>query len=279
MAVSMQRELLMCLLGFGGDMFAAVPYLPEHHSCRWRRPRFALHDAALQSLEREVLASLLPIASAHAAVAEFVQEHGLFAPSLYLAALSDELDHELQAYRDAVLQTERELEVHPAMPFVHVRERMLVFEPLLRSMVDTVASIMNEKLLGGALLNRLHAAAQSGVPVVRESMLRIMQRCHQVLFNHLIAWAVFGVLPQGAAAAEFFIVAEGEGKAGGGRKDVVPPVAVDTPAVIGGVTVIGADSTHRSKPSTDAEAGRGSAGSASRAGVGADVDASSTLSR
>lgn len=147
--------------------------------------------------------SLLPTASSFAALCEFTATPST---SLYLSAMNEGLEEELGRYREALVVVEGELADCPQLPLTHLRHRVAQFTPVLHSVLGVVAEVERVGLRGGPLLNCLHAAAQSGFPAVRATFEALLHRCHLVLFNQLIAWTVYGLLPEGSA--EFFIAAE-----------------------------------------------------------------------
>ncbi len=184
--------------------------------------------------------------------------------SLYQTALREELDRQLEGYRRALVRVEAEVAAFPRLPLTHLRARLLHFAPVFDAVLAVVVDVTGGGLVGGRLLNRLHAAAQSGFPSVQvcgggggggagrcvcgrgrevggclrlprfpsscpsctpahpscwwpcphgcplllaqATFQALLHRCHEVLFNQLIAWTVYGLLPEGSD--EFFIAAD-----------------------------------------------------------------------
>jgi hypothetical protein len=202
----MQRELLLCLAGHGGDSFARLSPIRDGAGSYWRAPRFAMNESTASTLDasdRAAVRALLPTASTYTALCEFASTPST---SLYVTALSEELVEQLGRYREVLVLVESELGDCPRLPVTHIRQRLSHFPPILDSVLGLVVEVEESRLSGGSLLNRLHAAAQSGFPGVRDIFEALLHRCHQVLFNQIISWTVYGLLPEGSS--EFFIEAE-----------------------------------------------------------------------
>ena len=210
----MRRELLLALLGHGGDVFVKLETAPgasgaeAHASDSFTRPRFELNAAAgcVDACEAGALRSLLPLASLYCALHEFVETRLTNRTSLYVAALCDAVSSELALYRAAVVAVEQDLIRDDKLPLVGIRERLMPFHHVFRALVAAIADVADSKLVGGQLLDRLFTGSLSGSPTIRSTFERLLARCHQVFYNQLISWVVYGRLPVGAP--EFFVAAE-----------------------------------------------------------------------
>lgn len=203
---ALRRELLLCLLGHGGDIFfkldvkmsepagAAPPPVDPYSTTR-----FELHQGVVaDACELAGVRTLLPLASCYCGLDEFSRLRWGGTDSLYRSALCEAVAGELAAYRAAVVAVEEDLLRDPHLPLVYVREKLLPFEPVFASVLAAVREVVEGGLVGGPLLARLHAGCLHGSPAVQQCFDRLLHRCHQVLYNQLVCWVVYGRLPPGS---------------------------------------------------------------------------------
>lgn len=207
---TLRRELLMCLLGYGGDIFSKLEMASGTNGVEaagresFSRRRFEMNATkGIDTCEAGCLQALLPLASQHCALQEFVDTQRGARASLYLAALCEGVDGELAGYRDLLVSLEQELLRDPLLPLAFLREKLLPYEHVFSAMAGTVGEVVGRRLMGGPLCEALYAGAANGAPAVRACFERLLHQCHQVFYNQLITWAVYARVPVGGG--EFFI--------------------------------------------------------------------------
>ncbi|XP_021763193.1 gamma-tubulin complex component 4-like [Chenopodium quinoa] len=126
--------------------------------------------------------------------------------SVYRRAIANAIVEILSVYRSAVLQIEQKL-LADALPILAtVTQGLNKFFVLLPPLYELILEIERDDVRGGKLLNLLHKRCHCGVPELQTCLQRLLWHGHQVLFNQLASWMVYGILqdPYG----EFFIKSE-----------------------------------------------------------------------
>ncbi|OMO81948.1 Spc97/Spc98 [Corchorus olitorius] len=124
-------------------------------------------------------------------------------PSVYRRAIANGLVEILSLYRSAVLQIEQKL-LSETMPILAtVTQGLNKFFVILPPLYDLILEIERDDIRGGQLLNLLHKRCHCGVPELQACIQRLLWHGHQVLYNQLASWMVYGILQD--QHGEFFI--------------------------------------------------------------------------
>lgn len=126
--------------------------------------------------------------------------------SVYRRAIANAIVEILSVYRSAVLQIEQKLLADPLPILATVTQGLNKFFVLLPPLYELILEIERDDVRGGKLLNLLHKRCHCGVPELQTCLQRLLWHGHQVMFNQLASWVVYGILqdPYG----EFFIRSE-----------------------------------------------------------------------
>ncbi|KNA21461.1 hypothetical protein SOVF_042960 [Spinacia oleracea] len=126
--------------------------------------------------------------------------------SVYRRAIANAIVEILSVYRSAVLQIEQKLLADPLPILATVTQGLNKFFVLLPPLYELILEIERDDVRGGKLLNLLHKRCHCGVPELQTCLQRLLWHGHQVMFNQLASWTVYGILqdPYG----EFFIKCE-----------------------------------------------------------------------
>ena len=123
--------------------------------------------------------------------------------SAYRRAIANGIAEILSVYRSAVLQVEQNLLSDPLPILATVTHGLNKFEVLLPPLYELVMEIEQKDIKGGQLLNLLHKRCHCGVPELQSCIQRLLWHGHQVMFNQLTSWMVYGILQD--QYHEFFI--------------------------------------------------------------------------
>ncbi|KAL4308752.1 hypothetical protein GQ457_01G053870 [Hibiscus cannabinus] len=129
--------------------------------------------------------------------------HETESPSVYRRAIGNGLVEVLSVYRSAVLQIEQKLLSETMPVLATVTQGLNKFFVILPPLYELVLEIERHDLRGGKLLNLLHKRFHCGVPELQACIQRLLWHGHQVLYNQLASWMVYGVLQD--QHGEFFI--------------------------------------------------------------------------
>ncbi|KAK6940492.1 Gamma tubulin complex component protein, N-terminal [Dillenia turbinata] len=123
--------------------------------------------------------------------------------SAYRRAIANGIVEVLSLYRSAVLQIEQKLLAESVPILTTVTHGLNKFFVLLPPLYELILEIERDDIRGGQLLNLLHKRCHCGVPELQTCIQRLLWHGHQVLYNQLASWMVYGILqdPHG----EFFI--------------------------------------------------------------------------
>ncbi|KAG4917296.1 hypothetical protein JHK87_054853 [Glycine soja] len=123
--------------------------------------------------------------------------------SVYRRALANGIVEILSVYRSAVLHIEQKL-LSENMPILAtVTQGLNKFLCLLPPLYELILEIEHDDIRGGQLLNLLHKRCHCGVPELQTCMQRLLWHGHQVMYNQLASWIVYGILQD--QYGEFFI--------------------------------------------------------------------------
>ncbi|XP_031261658.1 gamma-tubulin complex component 4-like [Pistacia vera] len=124
-------------------------------------------------------------------------------PSVYRRAIANGIVEILSVYRSAVLHIEQRL-LSDTMPILAtVTQGLNKFFVLLPPLYELVLEIERDDICGGQLLNLLHKRCHCGVPELQACIQRLLWHGHQVMYNQLASWMVYGILQD--QHGEFFI--------------------------------------------------------------------------
>ncbi|XP_039048142.1 gamma-tubulin complex component 4-like [Hibiscus syriacus] len=129
--------------------------------------------------------------------------HGTENPSVYRRAIANGLVEVLSVYKSAVLQIEQKLLSETMPVLATVSQGINKFFVILPPLYELVLEIERDDLRGGKLLSLLHKRFHCGVPELQACVQRLLWHGHQVLYNQLASWMVYGVLQD--QQGEFFI--------------------------------------------------------------------------
>ncbi|KAI3449470.1 hypothetical protein Pfo_006135 [Paulownia fortunei] len=124
-------------------------------------------------------------------------------PSVYRRAVANGIVEVLSVYRSAVLQIEQKL-LSDSLPILAtVTQGLNKFFVLLPPLYELILEIERDNIYGGRLLNLLHKRCHCGVPELQTCIQRLLWHGHQVMYNQLTSWMVYGILHD--QYGEFFV--------------------------------------------------------------------------
>ncbi|KAL2227778.1 gamma-tubulin complex component 4 [Sesamum indicum] len=124
-------------------------------------------------------------------------------PSVYRRALANGIVEVLSLYRSSVLHIEQKL-LSDSLPILAtVTQGLNKFFVLLPPLYELILEIEHDNICGGRLLNLLHKRCHCGVPELQTCIQRLLWHGHQVMYNQLASWMVYGILHD--QYGEFFV--------------------------------------------------------------------------
>uniref|UniRef100_A0A2P2LNP9 Gamma-tubulin complex component n=1 Tax=Rhizophora mucronata TaxID=61149 RepID=A0A2P2LNP9_RHIMU len=124
-------------------------------------------------------------------------------PSVYRRAIANGIVEILSIYRSAVLHIEQNLLSESVPILATVTHGLNKFFVLLPPLYELVLEIERDDIRGGQLLNLLHKRLHCGVPQLQTCIQRLLWHGHQVMYNQLASWMLYGILQD--QHCEFFI--------------------------------------------------------------------------
>ncbi|KAI3506639.1 hypothetical protein L1887_21199 [Cichorium endivia] len=123
--------------------------------------------------------------------------------SVYRRAIANGIAEILSIYRSAVLHIEQKL-LSDSLPILAtvtqgLNKFLFFFPPLY----ELILEIERDGIYGGKLLNLLYKRSHCGVPELQTCLQRLLWHGHQVMYNQLTYWMVYGILHD--QYGEFFI--------------------------------------------------------------------------
>ncbi|KAK1291996.1 hypothetical protein QJS10_CPB17g01279 [Acorus calamus] len=229
----MLHELLLCLLGYTGDLIIDVGQHPEPVqpavfedddtpltiACPFKiAPDISFIDPS----ERSAIERLVPLGFYYRELSRFATESrdlswisprwksqdpllkgGAKRPSVYRRAIANGVVEVLSVYRSAVLQVEQKLLSDPLPILATVTRGLHKFDLLLLPLYELIMEVEREDIRGGQLLSLLHKRCHCGLPELQTCIQRLLWHGHQVMYNQLASWMVYGILQD--QYGEFFI--------------------------------------------------------------------------
>ncbi|XP_073287259.1 gamma-tubulin complex component 4 homolog, partial [Primulina huaijiensis] len=124
-------------------------------------------------------------------------------PSVYRRAIANGIVEVLSVYRSAVLLIEQKM-LSDSLPILAtVTQGLNKFLILLPPLYGLILEIERDNICGGKLLNLLHKRCHCGVPELQTCIQRLLWHGHQVMYNQLASWMVYGILHD--QYGEFFV--------------------------------------------------------------------------
>ncbi|XP_060567272.1 gamma-tubulin complex component 4-like [Ruditapes philippinarum] len=130
-----------------------------------------------------------------------VKQEGL--AGLYLKAFCSGLDKVLGSYRANILELETNLMKDPHLSVSHLVCQLQQYQLLLPALVSVVEQVTSHKAHGCYILDIIHRHSETGHPLVKDVLTRVLHVCHGVLFKHLCSWLLYGYVYD--PYKEFFI--------------------------------------------------------------------------
>ncbi|KAL4572123.1 hypothetical protein LXL04_018892 [Taraxacum kok-saghyz] len=123
--------------------------------------------------------------------------------SVYRRAIANGITEILSVYRSAILHMEQKLLSDHLPILATVTQGLNKFFVLLPPLYELIQEIERDGICGGKLLNLLHKRCHCGVPELQTCIQRLLWHGHQVMYNQLTSWVVYGILHD--QYGEFFI--------------------------------------------------------------------------
>ncbi|KAK7344425.1 hypothetical protein VNO77_14001 [Canavalia gladiata] len=216
----MLHELLLALLGYTGDLIIdqrdqLTAETPISDECTFKlAPDISFIDPSDRELIERIIVlgfyyremerfsaksrNLSWIRSANVNPLEKREKH-----SVYRRALANGIVEILSVYRSAVLHIEQKL-LSETMPILAtVTQGLNKFFSILPPLYELILEIEHDDIRGGQLLNLLHQRCHCGVLELQTCIQRLLWHGHQVMYNQLASWMVYGILQD--QHGEFFI--------------------------------------------------------------------------
>ncbi|XP_060178637.1 gamma-tubulin complex component 4 [Lycium barbarum] len=226
----MLHELLLALLGYTGDLIIDIREQQEEEECGAhiplspdapisQQPTFKLAPdvSFIQPSERDVIERIITLGFYYRELDRFAAKcrnlswirssnespasrtsqllkGKTLKQSVYRRAIANGIVEVLSVYRSAVLHIEQKL-LSDSLPIVATLTQGLnKFFVLLPPLFELILEIERDNICGGKLLNLLHKRCHCGVPELQTCIQRLLWHGHQVMYNQLASWVVYGIL-------------------------------------------------------------------------------------
>ncbi|WOH01579.1 hypothetical protein DCAR_0520963 [Daucus carota subsp. sativus] len=228
----MLHELLLSLLGYTGDLIIDeredAALLSPDAPISQTKPTFKLASdlSFLQPSERDVIERIITLGFYYRELNRFATKSRnlswirstnqsplaltseLSKPktekqSVYRRAIANGVMEVLSIYKSAVLHIEQKLLSETLPILAAVTQGLNKFFVLLPPLYELILEIERDGICGGRLLNLLHKRCHCGVPELQACIQRLLWHGHQVMYNQLTSWMVYGILHD--QYGEFFI--------------------------------------------------------------------------
>ncbi|XP_057966554.1 gamma-tubulin complex component 4 homolog isoform X2 [Malania oleifera] len=231
----MLHELLLALLGYTGDLIIDErdhqnsigvrfsPDAPASDECPFK---LAPDLSFIQPSDRDAIEKIISLGFCYKELDRFatesrdlswirssddsplsrtfeLQQGKTQKSSVYRRGIANGIVEILSIYRSAVLHIEQKLLSDPVPLLATVTQGLNKFFILLPPLYDLILEIEHDDIRGGQLLNLLHKRCHCGVPELQTCIQRLLWHGHQVLYNQLASWMVYGILQD--QHGEFFI--------------------------------------------------------------------------
>ncbi|CAN4091406.1 unnamed protein product [Withania somnifera] len=217
----MLHELLLALLGYTGDLIidlreeqqsgAHIPLSADAPISHEPTFKLAPDVSFIQPTKRDVIERIITLGFYYRELDRFAAKSRnlswIRAPnesptsqvltskqSLYRRAIANGIVEVLSIYRSAVLLIEQKL-LSDSLPILATLTQGLnKFFVLLPPLFELILEIEHDNIYGGKLLNLLYKRCHCGVPELQTCIQRLLWHGHQVMYNQLASWAVYGIL-------------------------------------------------------------------------------------
>ncbi|XP_059625659.1 gamma-tubulin complex component 4 homolog [Cornus florida] len=231
----MLHELLLALLGYTGDLIiderehqrslGGIQLSPDAPISDERTFKLAPDISFIEPSERDVIERIITLGFYYRELDRFATKSrnlswirsgnesplsrtsellkGKKKHSVYRRAIANGIVEVLSVYRSAVLHIEQKL-LSDSMPILAtVTQGLNKFFVLLPPLYELILEIERDGICGGRLLNLLHKRCHCGVPELQTCIQRLLWHGHQVMYNQLASWMIYGILHD--QHEEFFI--------------------------------------------------------------------------
>uniref|UniRef100_A0A0L8I2S4 Gamma-tubulin complex component n=1 Tax=Octopus bimaculoides TaxID=37653 RepID=A0A0L8I2S4_OCTBM len=202
----MLHELLFALSGYPGNIF-----VDNGDKIQVQKGLPFLHSAEEKALNR-----LCQLATHFKMFKGFINKYSFcnFHPDsagsttgemhgIYLMFLCSGLNTLLEDYQNDILELEKSALADPHLPVSEVLLKLQHYELLFPALSSFLTELKQHEAHGCYILDRIHKASISGIPVVKQTFESLLSTCHGPLFKHLCAWMLYGKLMD--PYKEFFI--------------------------------------------------------------------------
>ncbi|WJX19919.1 Gamma-tubulin complex component 4 [Trifolium repens] len=216
----MLHELLLALLGYTGDLIIdrrnnLTADTPISDECTFKlAPDISFIDPS----DRELIERIITLGfyyrelerfSAKSRNLNWIRSENVNPlenkenPSVYRRALANGIVEILSIYTSSILHIEQLLLAETMPILATVTQGLNKFFTLLPPLYELILEIERGDIRGGQLLNLLHKKCHCGVPELQTCIQRLLWHGHQVMYNQLASWMVYGILED--RHGEFFI--------------------------------------------------------------------------
>ncbi|PNX81208.1 gamma-tubulin complex component 4, partial [Trifolium pratense] len=216
----MLHELLLALLGYTGDLIIDRRHnlsadTPISDQCTFKlAPDISFIDPS----DRELIERIITLGfyyrelerfSAKSRNLNWIRSENVNPlenkenPSVYRRALANGIVEILSIYTSSILHIEQLLLAETMPLLATVTQGLNKFFTLLPPLYELILEIERGDIRGGQLLNLLHKKCHCGVPELQTCIQRLLWHGHQVMYNQLASWMVYGILED--RHGEFFI--------------------------------------------------------------------------
>ncbi|CAN1268253.1 Gamma-tubulin complex component 4 [Linum perenne] len=219
----MLHELLLALLGYTGDLVVdeRFNFSPDSSISDNRPFKLAPDLSFLHPSDRDLVERIIALGFYYRELDRFASQSRnlscvrssyaspvaeLFnnaTESVYRRAIANGIVEILSIYRSAVLHIEQKLLSETVPILATLTQGLNKFFVLLPPLHELVLEIERENVRGGQLLTLLHKRCHCGVPELQTCIQRLLWHGHQVMYNQLASWMVYGILQD--HHGEFFI--------------------------------------------------------------------------
>ncbi|XP_065860460.1 gamma-tubulin complex component 4 [Euphorbia lathyris] len=231
----MLHELLLALLGYTGDLIIddrehqnsiGVPLSPDASISDECSFKLAPDISFIQPSDRDLIERIITLGFYYRELDRFATKSRNLSwiksayvsplaratelsrnttgkPSVYRRAIANGIVEILSVYRSAVLHIEQKLLSESVHILASVTQGLNKFFVLLPPLYELILEIERDDIRGGQLLDLLHKRCHCGVPELQTCIQRLLWHGHQVFYNQLASWMVYGILQD--QHGEFFI--------------------------------------------------------------------------
>ncbi|XP_019247286.1 PREDICTED: gamma-tubulin complex component 4 [Nicotiana attenuata] len=220
----MLHEILVALLGYTGDLIIdarehqdSIPLSPDAPISQEPTFKLAPDLSFVQPSERDVIERIITLGFYYRELERFAAKSRNLSwirsanetplsrtsqllkgktvkQSVYRRAIANGIVEVLSVYRSAVLHIEQKLLSDSPPILATLTQGLNKFFVLLPPLFELILEIERDNIYGGKLLNLLHKRCHCGVPELQTCIQRLLWHGHQVMYNQLASWVVYGIL-------------------------------------------------------------------------------------